>query len=178
MKRLVRRSGAVGMGLIWAAGWVLAGGVIEALSNIGVHLPIEPLFDMWPMEMAIPGIVGGVLFAAMLWIAERRRIEAVSPSGVVQASGLPTSEGRRQAGGLHHTAWGAVAGLLIGVLGSISGLASELYPDQWPRVAVIIVITTALGAVSGLGSALVFRYAAPEARDVRPVHERDASPGE
>jgi len=170
MRNLVRRSGVVGMGLIWAAGWVLAGGAIEALSNVGVHLPIEPLFDMWPMEMAIPGIVGGVIFSAMLWIAERRRLNAISPARVVQASGLPVGGERRQAGGLHHTAWGALAGLVIGVVGSVSGLASELYPDRWPRVAVIIAITTVLGAVSGLGSALVFRFAAREARGVRPAH--------
>lgn len=161
MKNLVRRTGVAGMGLTWAGGWILAGGIVEALSNMGIDLPIEPLFDLWPMEMAIPGIIGGVLFAAMLWVADRRRFDASSPAGVVQASGRPTRDGRRQAGGLHHTAWGALAGLLVGVLGAVNGLASELYPDRFPRTAVIIAIATALGALSGLGSALVFRYARP-----------------
>ena len=152
MKNLVRRSGIVVMGLFWAAGWVLAGGVIEAFSNAGLHLPIEPLFDMWPMEMAIPGLIGGVVFSAMLWLAERRRFHAVAPA--------------RFAG------WGALAGLLVGVLGAVNGLASELYPDRFPRVAVIIAIATALGAVSGLISGLVSRYASREARDILPAHVR------
>src|SRR5918992_5973371 len=94
MKRWLRRiRGAVGMGLTWAVGFALVGGgLMEALVD-----PHGKILDMWPQTLAIPGFLGGVVFSAVLRIAEgRRRFDELSLS--------------------RFGAWGAVAGLLLGVL--------------------------------------------------------------
>ncbi len=68
-KWLRRVRGAVGMGLIWAIGWaVIGGGVMELIVD-----PHGRILDMWPQTLAIPGFFGGVVFSAMLGMAERRR---------------------------------------------------------------------------------------------------------
>ena len=101
---LRRVRGALGMGLTWAAGFgVGVGGLIELLDNIlpAAH-PFTRLVDMWPQTLAIPGFVGGVLFAALLAVAG----------------------GGRQLGELARgrvAAIGAGAGLLLGAVGMASG---------------------------------------------------------
>lgn len=98
MKRLLRRlRGVVGMGLLWAAGMAGVGGVIELLANVlPGGFPMAAAVDMWPQTLAIIGFIGGTLFAVVLGIAEgRRRFDELS---------LP-----------RFTAWGAVAGLLLGL---------------------------------------------------------------
>ena len=96
---------------------------------------------MW----AYPGFLCGALFSAVLGIAEGgRRFDELS---------LPRL-----------AAWGAVSGLLVGVLPSAmvaAGAASSKYP-LWLLAAVIIPPVTLLSAVSAVGSALLFRYAARE----------------
>jgi hypothetical protein len=57
---------------------------------------------------------------------------------------------------------GAMTDLLLGVLAVSAGMASAIFPDLWLRAAVIIGPTTLLSAVSAVGSALLFRYAARE----------------
>ena len=139
MKKWLRRiRGAVGMGLTWAAGWALVGVLIELFID-----PMGSLVDVWPTALAIPGFLGGAVFSAVLQVAEgRRRFDELS---------LP-----------RFGAWGAVTGLLLGVLAVSAGVASAIFPDLWLRAAVIIGPTTLLGAVSAVGSALLFRYAARE----------------
>ncbi len=139
MKKWLRRIfGAVGMGLTWAAGWALVGVLIELFID-----PMGSLVDVWPTALAIPGFLGGAVFSAVLRIAEgRRRFDELS---------LP-----------RFGAWGAVTGLLLGVLAVSAGVASAIFPDLWLRAAVIIGPTTLLSAVSAVGSALLFRYAARE----------------
>src|SRR5215207_2948192 len=139
MKKWLRRiRGAVGMGLTWAAGWALVGVLIELFMD-----PNGSLVDVWPTALAIPGFLGGAVFSAVLRIAEgRRRFDGLS---------LP-----------RFGAWGAVTGLLLGVLAVSAGVASAIFPDLWLRAAVIIGPTTLLSVVSAVGSALLFRYAARE----------------
>jgi hypothetical protein len=139
MKKWLRRiRGAVGMGLTWAAGWALVGVLIELLID-----PMGSLVDVWVTALAIPGFLGGAVFSAVLRIAEgHRRFDELS---------LP-----------RFGAWGAVTGLLLGVLAVSAGMASAIFPDLWLRAAVIIGPTTLLSAVSAVGSALLFRYAARE----------------
>ena len=61
--------GAVLMILLWVVGWGLGfGGLIEAFLD-----PDGKVLDVWPTALAVPGFIGGVVFAALLAIAERRR---------------------------------------------------------------------------------------------------------
>ena len=138
MKKWLRRiRGAVGMGLTWAAGWALVGVLIELFID-----PMGSLVDVWPTALAIPGFLGGAVFSAVLQVAEgRRRFDELS---------LP-----------RFGAWGAVAGLLLGVLPfAVGSPNSELPP--WVLGVVIIGSMTLMSAVSAVGSALLFRYFARE----------------
>ena len=139
MKKWLRRiRGAVGMGLTWAAGWALVGVLIGLFID-----QMGSLVDIWPTALAIPGFLGGAVFSAVLRIAEgRRRFDELS---------LP-----------RFGFWGAVTGLLLGVLAVSAGVASAIFPGLWLRAAIIIGPTTLLSAVSAVGSALLFRYAARE----------------
>lgn len=74
MNQIFRRlRGALGMGLLWALGGALVGGLIEGMLNI---LPGSDLFlgvDMWPAALAIPGFLAGVAFSGVLALVEGRR---------------------------------------------------------------------------------------------------------
>jgi hypothetical protein len=131
MKRWLRRiRGAVGMGLIWAAGGAGVGGLIELMANVlPGGLPMASAVDMWPQTLAIPGFLGGVVFATVLGIAGgRRRFDELS---------LP-----------QFAAWGAVAGLLLG------GLAVSIGAP-----AVFMGITTLWSAGAAAGSLALARMA-------------------
>ena len=139
MKKWMRRIlGAVGMSLTWAAGWGLIGVLIGTFVD-----PHGSIDDMWVVRVGVPGFLSGVVFSAVLGIAEgRRRFDELS---------LP-----------RFGILGAVTGLLLGVLAVSAGVASAIGPGLWLRAAIIIGPTTLLSAVSAVGSALLFRYAARE----------------
>ena len=65
---LRRLRGALGMGLTWAGGGVLIGGVMEAVANF---FPALNTVDMWIPLFAIPGFIGGMVFSVVLAIAGR-----------------------------------------------------------------------------------------------------------
>jgi hypothetical protein len=142
MNRWAKRIGGVlGMGLIWAAGWavltVLIGTITESLSGYSLETLVDPL-----MAMAMPGFVGGVVYSVVLWIAEgRHRFDELS---------LPRL-----------AAWGAVTGLLLGVLPFAIGTPTARYP-LWLVVVSIIGSTVLLSTVSAVGSALLFRHTTRE----------------
>ena len=96
-KWLRRIRGALGMGLIWAAGWALVGVLIGLSWSLG--LPMEwfiEVFDAPLAALAVPGFVGGVVFSTVLGVAgRRRRFDELS---------LP-----------RFGAWGALGGLLLGL---------------------------------------------------------------
>jgi hypothetical protein len=123
--------GTIVMILVWTVGWGLGfGGLIEALVD-----PSGEIVDIWFTAMAIPGFIGGVLFSALLRIAEgHRRFDEVSPARFVM--------------------WGVVTGVLVGLLAVSRGVMSVLSP------AAVIGIATALGFVAAVGSALFFRLVA------------------
>jgi hypothetical protein len=123
--------GTVLMILLWIVGWGLGfGGLIEAFID-----PDGNILDVWPTAMAIPGFIGGVVFSALLRIAEgRRSFDEVSLA--------------------RSATWGLVTGLVIGVIAIARGIEMSLAP------AAMIGITTALGAVAAFGSAVFFRLAA------------------
>ncbi len=139
MKKWLRRIlGAVGMGLTWAAGWGLVGVLIGMIVD-----PDGSMDEMWVAVGAYPGFLGGVVFSAVLRIAEgRRRLDELS---------LP-----------RFGAWGAVTGLLLGVLpfALVAEMAASTEYPLWLLGVVVVGPTTLLSAVLGVGSALLFRYAA------------------
>jgi hypothetical protein len=137
MKELLRRvRGAVGMGLTWAAGWGFVGGMIELIWNLWPGFPLGPVVDIWPIVLAIPGFLGGVVFSVVLRIAAgRRRFDELSL--------------------LRFGAWGAAAGLLLGGLLFAMGFGSG--EPLWLRIAVLAGPTTLLGAVSATGTLALAR---------------------
>lgn len=135
--RIIR--GAIGLGLTWAVGCTLVGmlGVV-VFYTLFPHAP--DVVDIWIPVFAYPGFFGGVIFSVILRIAESgRRFDEVS---------LPRI-----------AAWGAVAGLLLGMLPFALGTPNAEYP-LWLLVAGIIAYTTLLCTVAAVGSALLFRYVA------------------
>ena len=101
MKKWLRRiRAAVTMGLLWAVPWA----VVAVLLGMVID-PDGSLDEMWWVIGAYPGFLGGVLFSIVLSIAERRR-------------NLSDLSVRR------FGAWGAAAGLAIGVLPFLLGTPS------------------------------------------------------
>lgn len=126
-KWLTRIRAAVVMGLTWAVVWaavaVLVGMIVD---------PDESMDEMWVAIGAYPGFLGGVVFSAVLAVAARRHdLDELSLSRVA--------------------AWGALAGLLVGVLPFTIGEATTELP-LWLLAAVVIGSITLLSTVSAAGS--------------------------
>ena len=152
MKKWLKRiGGAVGMGLAWAAGWTLVG-MLGVVVFYTLFPSVPDVFDVWIPVFAYPGFFGGLIFSAVLWLAEGgRRFDELS---------LPRI-----------AAWGAVAGLLLGVLPFALGTPSARFP-LWLLGVTIIGSTTLLSVVSAVGSALLFRFVA---RHHAPAHAESDS---
>lgn len=130
MRKWLRRiRGAIGMGLTWAVGGALVGFGIELVHNIWPN-PLGSLIDIWPAALAYPAFLSGVAFSAVLRIAAgRRRFDQLS---------IP-----------RFAAWGALAGLLVGLVPAAmvgAGLVTLNVP-LWP-------LTAALAGLLMAGSAL------------------------
>lgn len=134
-KVLTRIRGAVVMGLAWAVVWapiaVLAGLIVDRDGSMD---------EMWPAIGAYPGFLSGVVFSALIGIAYGRR----------GAGELPIA----RAG-----AWGAAAGVLVGVLPFTIGESTSKLP-LWQLAAIVIGSITLLSAASAVGSVVVSRYLA------------------
>ena len=136
-KWLQRIRGAVGMGLIWAAGWFGMGVIfLSALLVFGnppVGIGLAAVVANSAL-LAVSGFIGGVAFSGVLGIAEgRRRFDEMS---------LPRFAG-----------WGAFGGLLVSALLLSNGLSSVS-----GMVAVVSVVTL-MGAGSAAGSLALARRA-------------------
>lgn len=136
MKKWVRRiRGATGMGLAWAVVWV------PAAVLVGLIVDRDGSMDeMWPAIGPYPGFLSGVVFSAVLGLVYGRR-------GLVE---LPLSRA---------AAWGAAAGVLVGVLPFTIGESASRLP-LWQLAAMVIGSFTLLSARSAAGSAMLARYAA------------------
>lgn len=123
--------GTIAMILTWTLGWGLGfGGLME------LYDPHGRIGDIWPAVFAIAGFSGGVLFSALLWIAERRRtFDELSLA--------------------RFAAWGVVTGLVLGLLTIPAKVG-----DVSPGAAGMIAIMTVLSAVAAIGSAVFFRLVA------------------
>lgn len=140
MKKWLRRiRAAVTMGLMWAVPWAIVAVVIGMLVD-----PDESMDEMWPLIGAYPGFLGGVLFSIVLSIAERRR-------------NLSELSVRR------FGAWGAAAGLVIGVVPFMLGTPSG--EIDVARLATIVIGSfTLMSAASAAGSLALARRG--EAREL------------
>lgn len=123
--------GAVLMIMLWIIGWGLGfGGIMELID------PDGKIQDVWPTLLAVPGFIGGIVFSALLLIAERgRSFDEVSLVRIAL--------------------WGAVTGVLLGVL----TIPAEV-GDVSPGAAGMIGIGAVLGTVAGIGSGVFFRLLA------------------
>lgn len=139
-----RVGGAAGMGVAWAVAWAPAAVLVGLIVD-----PDGSLDEMWVAIGAYPGFLSGVVFAAVLAMADRRGLDA-----------LPLA----RAG-----AWGALAGLLVGVLPFTIGESTTELP-LWLLAAAVVGAFTAMSALSAVASARVarrFMRSAPPARTVR-----------
>jgi hypothetical protein len=128
--RGVRR--ALLIGLTWAAVWAPIGVLIGMIVD-----PDESMDEMWFLVGAYPGFLCGAIFSTLLGFAEsRRRFDELS---------LPQS-----------AVWGAVSGVLVGVLPFALGTPTKEFP-LWLLGVAIIGSVTLLSAVSAVGSALIAR---------------------
>ena len=140
--RLLR--GAAGMGLTWAVGWGLVGGLIELILNLVPGPDLGHIVDMWPQTLAMIGFLGGVTFSVVLRIAAgRRRFDELS---------IPA-----------FSALGAVGGALLGTVAIAMGVGSA--EPLWLRAAVLLVPPTLLSAASAAGMLAVARMAARPSLD-------------
>lgn len=134
-KWLRRIGGAVGMGLAWAVVW----GPLAVLIGLRVD-PDGSMDEMWVAVGAYSGFLCGVVFRAVVGIAER-------PRGLGEVP-LPRA-------GI----WGATAGLLVSVLPFALGDPAVDIP-LWLLAAVAIGCITLLSALSAVAAAAWARHAA------------------
>ena len=128
--------GAVLVVVLWVIGWGLGfGGIAELLD------PDGRVQDVWPTMLAIPGFIGGVLFALLLTFAAAR-------GGSLGEISL-----------IRFALWGAVTGVILGLL----TIPAEV-GDVSPGAAGMIGLFTALGTFAGFGTGLFFHLLARRGR--------------
>lgn len=157
MKRL---RGAVVLALTWAVAWAVGGILIGASSIVLPWLPWDAFFRVFDAPLpalAIPGFVGGLIFSAVLGVAEhRRQFEELSAA--------------------RFAAWGALGGLLLTLIPASAVLLGsatvvEGAHELWPLTLILVVPLTALSAASASGSLWLAKrsdttHALPPADDV------------
>lgn len=154
---LKRFRGTMGMGLTWAAGWAIVGLMIGVLSILTPSLPWDAFFSVFdaPLpSLGVPGFFGGAFFSIVLGIAGRhRRFEDLSLAGVA--------------------AWGAVGGVLLGLLPGVMVAAGLATPraglDMWLATVVISGPLIFLSAISATLTLLIARKEQARSELVRPA---------
>jgi hypothetical protein len=120
--------GAILMIVLWVIGWGLGfGGIMELFDSDG------KIQDVWPTVLAIPGLIGGILFSALLLIAERGRSFDEVPL-------------------VRFALWGAATGVVLGLL----TIPAEV-GDVSPGAAGMTGLAIALGTIAGIGSGIFCR---------------------
>ncbi len=140
------------MGLIWAMAWAPVGLLIGWIVDRDGSMD-EP----WIAAGTFPGFLGGVIFSIVLGItARRRRFDQLSLA--------------------RFGAWGAVAGLLVGMLPFVLGSANPALPTWLPFV--IVGSISGMSAVSATGSLalarLAERRALPVSEDLAEVRHAES----
>jgi hypothetical protein len=143
-----RIRGAIGIGVTWAAGWVVVGALTGLAISIGLNFPLARVVWNYATAFAILGFFGGAIFSLLLSYAERKRnFEQLS---------LP-----------RFAVWGALGGLVLGV----SAVAISLFGLPIASASAIAGGAAALlGAGSAAGTLAIARgprrNALPEAETV------------
>ena len=136
MHHMMRRiRGAAGMGLTWALGWGLVGGVLEFFANF---IPALNVVDMWIQSLAIPGFIAGAAFSVVLGVAGRGR--------AFGELSLP-----------RFASWGATGGLLLGATLFLIRVANAGLPASWLPTMVVLGTLTTLSAASAAGTLALAR---------------------
>lgn len=125
---------ALALPFLWALVWAIPGGAIEALSNLGVQPSFASSVDMWPQTLALPGLIGGIVFTALL--AATGRWRALETASLALILGL-----------------GAVVGLAMGGIVATGLVGGE--ETVWTYV-----FAMAMSVISAVASALVVRLLA------------------
>ncbi|MCY3766402.1 MAG: hypothetical protein OXH06_13380 [Gemmatimonadetes bacterium] len=121
-----------------AVGWAVVWSPVGLLTGIIVD-PGGSMDEMWVAIGAYPGFLCGAVFSAAIGIAEGRR-------------GFDETALSRVA------AWGAVSGLLVGVLPFVLGTVNTTLP-LWLWGIVTAGAVTLLSSASAVGTALIARMA-------------------
>lgn len=140
---LRRIRGAIGMGLTWAVGGALLGGVIELIHNIWPN-PVGAAADIWPAVLAYPGFVGGVAFSVVLGVAGRsRRFDELSIPAVAS--------------------WGALGGAMVSLVPAaltMLGLATPAVPVH--EITLALLGPFALGGAAAAAGSLALARASED----------------
>jgi hypothetical protein len=120
--------------LSWGFIWAIPGMGIELLSNLGVRMAFASGVDMWPQTLALPGLMAGVVFCALIAATGRWRTFETSPLGLLL--GL-----------------GAIVGVAMDGVVATGAVGGEESP--WTYVFVFVMSVIAAGA-----TALLFRLLA------------------
>ncbi|MDE3001377.1 MAG: hypothetical protein OXU79_20055 [Gemmatimonadota bacterium] len=121
---------ALAWAVVWSPVGVLTGIILD---------PGGSMDEMWVAIGAYPGFLCGAVFSAVIGIAEGRR-------------GLDALKLSRVAG------WGAVSGLLVGVLPFVLGTVNPVLP-LWLWGVLTAGAVTLLSSASAVGTALIARMA-------------------
>lgn len=141
-QRQVRDAAVIG--LAWAVVWA----PVAVLIGTRIVDPDDSMDEMWLVVGAYPGFLCAVIFSAVRSVAERGR----------RLAELPLA----RAG-----AWGALAGVLVGVFPFTVGTPNTAVP-LWLLAVTVIGAITLMSAVSAVGSVWLARMARKrELRDAR-----------
>jgi hypothetical protein len=143
MKQWVRRiKAAIGMGLTWGVGWSVVGVLFGLVMWVIGFDPLGLGMMWWGAKVfGLLGLFAGSIFSGVLGLAERhRRFDQLS---------LP-----------RFAAWGAVGGLLLGGLASLTLFGG---PGLQRVDVVATAVTTLLASASAIGSLALARSADDEA---------------
>ncbi len=135
-KWLRRMRGTVLMGLTWALIWAPVGLLIGMIVD-----PDGAMDEPWILVGTLPGFLAGVIFSVVLGVAARRH--KLDDLSVAQVGG-----------------WGALAGLLLGLLPLLLGDHGPDKPRVLPLDLVIVGAITLLSTISAAGSLVLARKAA------------------
>jgi hypothetical protein len=102
MRTILRRlRGLLGTALLWAMAWGMAGvvlGFIVALADVGNFILVAPdAMSFVGFVMGVYGAVGGLVFASVMMLLERRRrledlsLRRVAAWGAIGGMGLPAA---------------------------------------------------------------------------------------
>lgn len=142
MRQWTRRArSAVVMGLVWAAAWAPMAVLLSLVLD-----PDGSMDEPWLLIGAFPGFLGGVVFALVLGLVARRsRLEELS---LLRTAG-----------------WGALAGLIVGVLPFLLGTPAPGLPAWFAPV--VIGTIALLASLSAAGSLALARRGTRERAPAR-----------